>query len=63
MARGFFEAVPVSLSLETVRVTFCNAALFPIIWGHCVGLFEHWLRCYELFNVDKNYLRYVYVDI
>jgi Sulfotransferase family len=23
-------------------------------------LFEHWLRCHELFNVDKNYLRHVY---
>jgi len=24
--------------------------------GRCVNLFEHWLRCYELFNMDKNYL-------
>ena len=24
--------------------------------GRCVNLFEHWLPCYELFNVDKNYL-------
>jgi hypothetical protein len=23
-------------------------------------LFEHWLRCHELFNLDKNYLRHVY---
>lgn len=43
---------PIAVSMATQRWTVTRSALHR--------LFDHWLRCHEIFEEDKQYLRHVY---